>query len=88
LNARGMMQIVFGTLAFQHGLIEEKVLVAFVVLAIVTSIVSGPMMKYCLGRIQSTPRRKPADTWALEPNELPTVSTVGMHIRETEEVVR
>src|SRR5688500_1946779 len=88
LNARGMMQIVFGTLAFQHGLIEEKVLVAFVVLAIVTSIVSGPMMKYCLGRVQSAPRRKPADTWALEPNELPTVSTVGMHIRETEEVVR
>jgi Kef-type K+ transport system membrane component KefB len=88
LNARGMMQIVFGTLAFQHGLIEEKVLVAFVVLAIVTSIVSGPMMKYCLGRVQSAPRRKPADTWALNPHELPTVSTVGMHIRETEEVVR
>jgi Kef-type K+ transport system membrane component KefB len=88
LNARGMMQIVFGTLAFQHGLIEEKVLVAFVVLAIVTSIVSGPMMKYCLGRVHSAPRRKPADTWALDPHELPTVSTVGMHIRETEEVVR
>jgi Kef-type K+ transport system membrane component KefB len=88
LNARGMMQIVFGTLAFQHGLIEEKVLVAFVVLAIVTSIVSGPMMKYCLGTVQSAPRRKPADTWALNPHELPTVSTVGMHIRETEEVVR
>jgi Kef-type K+ transport system membrane component KefB len=88
LNARGMMQIVFGTLAFQHGLIDEKVLVAFVVLAIVTSIVSGPMMKYCLGRSQSTFTRKPDETWAIEPDELPTVSPVALHMGGREEVLR
>ena len=88
LNARGMMQIVFGTLAFQHGLIDEKVLVAFVVLAVVTSIVSGPMMKYCLRRSPSPVTPKPDETWAIAPDELPTVSPVGLRMGEREEVMR
>ena len=88
LNARGMMQIVFGTLAFQHGLIDEKVLVAFVVLAIITSIVSGPMMKYCVGRSQSPVTRKPDETWAIEQDGLPAASPVALHLREREEAMR
>ena len=88
LNARGMMQIVFGTLAFQHGLIDEKVLVAFVVLAIVTSIVSGPMMKYCLRRTQLAVAPKPDEAWAVASDELSTVSSVALDMGKREEVMR
>jgi Kef-type K+ transport system membrane component KefB len=50
MNARGMMQIIFGTLAFQHGLIGESMLVAFVVMALVTSVLAGPMMERFMGQ--------------------------------------
>ncbi len=46
LNARGAMEIILGTLALEAGLIDEKMFVALVVMALVTSIISGPMMKY------------------------------------------
>ncbi|MFN4149869.1 MAG: cation:proton antiporter [Candidatus Sericytochromatia bacterium] len=45
LNARGAMEIVLGTLALDAGLINEKIFVALVVMAIVTSVMSAPMMK-------------------------------------------
>jgi Kef-type K+ transport system membrane component KefB len=48
MNSRGAMEIVLGTLAFQAGLIQEKVFVALVIMALVTSITSGPLMKYFL----------------------------------------
>ena len=50
MNARGMMQIIFGTLAFEHGLIGESMLVAFVVMALVTSVLAGPMMERFMGQ--------------------------------------
>lgn len=59
MSARGMMQIIFGTLAFQYGLIDETILVAFVVLAIATSLASGPMLLYTLGRRSSEVALKP-----------------------------
>lgn len=45
LNARGAMEIILGTLALNAGLIDEKMFVALVVMALVTSIISGPLMK-------------------------------------------
>jgi Kef-type K+ transport system membrane component KefB len=45
LNARGAMEIILGTLALNAGLIDEKMFVALVVMALVTSIMSGPLMK-------------------------------------------
>ncbi|HXC04670.1 MAG TPA: cation:proton antiporter, partial [Bacteroidia bacterium] len=49
LNARGAMEIILGTLALNAGLIDEKMFVALVVMALVTSIMSGPLMMYFLG---------------------------------------
>lgn len=45
LNARGAMEIILGTLALNVGLIDSKMFVALVVMALVTSMISGPLMK-------------------------------------------
>ena len=46
MNARGAMEIILGLLALEAGIIKEKMFVALVIMALVTSIISGPMMKY------------------------------------------
>lgn len=48
MNARGAMEIILGTLALQAGLINETVFVALVIMALVTSLTSGPMMRLFL----------------------------------------
>jgi Kef-type K+ transport system membrane component KefB len=45
LNARGAMEIILGTLALNAGLISPKVFVALVVMALVTSLTSAPMIR-------------------------------------------
>jgi Kef-type K+ transport system membrane component KefB/mannitol/fructose-specific phosphotransferase system IIA component len=42
MNARGAMEIILGMLALQNGLINEQMFVALVVMALVTSMISGP----------------------------------------------
>ncbi|MCI0454749.1 MAG: cation:proton antiporter [Candidatus Dadabacteria bacterium] len=48
MNARGSMEIILGLLALQYGVIGERMFVALVVMALVTSIISGPMMQRIL----------------------------------------
>jgi Kef-type K+ transport system membrane component KefB/mannitol/fructose-specific phosphotransferase system IIA component (Ntr-type) len=48
MNARGAMEIILGLVALNFGLISEKVFVALVILAISTSMLSGPVMKKLL----------------------------------------
>lgn len=48
MNSRGAMEIVLGVLALQYGLIQEKVFVALVIMALVTSISSAPFMNHFL----------------------------------------
>ncbi|RJP65678.1 MAG: cation:proton antiporter [Ignavibacteriales bacterium] len=48
MNSRGAMEIVLGILALQFGLIQEKVFVALVIMALVTSITSAPFMNLFL----------------------------------------
>ena len=48
MNARGMMEIVLGLLALQFGVIGERLFVALVVMAIVTSMMSGPAIQRLL----------------------------------------
>lgn len=48
MNARGAMEIILGLVALNFGLINEKVFVALVILAISTSMLSGPAMKKLL----------------------------------------
>jgi Kef-type K+ transport system membrane component KefB len=45
LNARGAMEIILGTLALNVGLIDAKMFVALVIMALITSMISGPLMK-------------------------------------------
>lgn len=50
MNARGAMEIILGLLALQHGVIRERMFVALVVMALVTSIMSGPLIQKILRR--------------------------------------
>ena len=49
MNARGAMEIILGLVALEAGLINETIFIALVIMALVTSITSGPMMKKVLG---------------------------------------
>lgn len=48
MNARGAMEIILALLALEHGLIGEKMFVSLVIMALTTSVVSGPMMQLVL----------------------------------------
>lgn len=48
MNARGAMEIILGLIALENGLINEKVFVSLVIMALVTSMTSGPLMKWML----------------------------------------
>ena len=50
MNARGAMEIILGLLALQRGLIDERVFVALVVMALVTSLTSGALIQRILAR--------------------------------------
>jgi len=48
MNARGAMEIILGLVALENGLINEKVFVSLVIMALITSMSSGPLMKWAL----------------------------------------
>lgn len=50
MNARGVMEIILGLIAFQAGLISESLFVALVVLALLTSMTSGALVQKILKR--------------------------------------
>jgi Kef-type K+ transport system membrane component KefB len=50
MNARGAMEIILGLIALENRLINEKVFVSLVIMALVTSMTSGPLMKWTLNR--------------------------------------
>jgi Kef-type K+ transport system membrane component KefB len=51
MNARGAMEIILGLVALENGLINEKVFVSLVIMALITSMTSGPLMNWSLNRI-------------------------------------
>jgi Kef-type K+ transport system membrane component KefB/mannitol/fructose-specific phosphotransferase system IIA component (Ntr-type) len=55
MNARGSMEIVLGLTALKHAIIDERMFVALVVMALLTSVMSGPLIQRSLGRRR--PRR-------------------------------
>ncbi len=55
MNARGAMEIILGLLALKYGVIGERLFVALVVMALVTSVMGGPLMQRVLRLKQ--PRR-------------------------------
>jgi len=50
LNSRGTMEIILGLLALQVGIITGQVFVALVIMALVTSLISAPLMNILLSR--------------------------------------
>lgn len=50
MNARGAMEIILGIIALENGLINEKVFVSLVIMALITSMTSGPLMKWSMSR--------------------------------------
>jgi Kef-type K+ transport system membrane component KefB len=54
LNARGATGIILAATGLQTGLIGEEVFVALVVMAIVTSILAGPLMVRALGPLRAS----------------------------------
>ncbi|AYB31132.1 cation:proton antiporter [Chryseolinea soli] len=50
MNARGAMEIILGLIALENGLINERVFVSLVIIALITSMTSGPLMKWSLAR--------------------------------------
>jgi Kef-type K+ transport system membrane component KefB len=76
MNARGAMEIILGLLALKYGLIHERLFVALVIMALVTSILGGPMMQHILGHKKSRPRAVSLPVEALSP------SAAGHHRQE------
>jgi Kef-type K+ transport system membrane component KefB len=54
MNSRGAMEIILGTLALEAGIIGQKMFVALVIMAIVTSMMSGPLMRFALNTRKNT----------------------------------
>lgn len=50
LNARGAMEIILGTLAYNAGIIGKPIFVALVIMALVTSLTSAPFIRYFMRR--------------------------------------
>lgn len=49
MNARGAMEIILGLLALEAGLIGERLFVALIIMAMITSIIAGPAMQWIMG---------------------------------------
>jgi Kef-type K+ transport system membrane component KefB/mannitol/fructose-specific phosphotransferase system IIA component (Ntr-type) len=50
MNARGAMEIILGLLAIQSGLIKDRMFVALVVVALLTSLIAGPSVNFLVER--------------------------------------
>jgi Kef-type K+ transport system membrane component KefB len=50
MNARGAMEMILAAIALEHHIIDETLFVALVVMALVTSMLSGPVMSRLLAR--------------------------------------
>jgi len=48
MNARGAMEIILGLLALEYGVIREDLFVALVIMALVTTMISGPVMEWLI----------------------------------------
>ncbi len=66
LNARGATGIILAATGLQSGIISEEVFVALVVMAIVTSILAGPMMVRALGPLRKSMTQDEEDPLAAE----------------------
>ncbi|MCB9077133.1 MAG: cation:proton antiporter [Anaerolineaceae bacterium] len=50
LNARGAMEIILASIALDHDLIDQRIFVAMVIMALATSMISGPAIRQVQGK--------------------------------------
>jgi Kef-type K+ transport system membrane component KefB len=50
MNARGAMEMILAAVALEYGLIDQRIFVALIIMALITSIISGPALKQLLGK--------------------------------------
>lgn len=50
LNARGAMEIILASIALEYGLIDQRLFVGLVIMALATSMLSGPVIQRLLAR--------------------------------------
>ena len=55
MNARGAVGVVLTTVALEYGLIDQRIFVAFIVMALATSVLSAVGIKHLLGPRQGRP---------------------------------
>lgn len=60
MNARGAVGIVLTTVALEYGLIDQRIFVAFIVMALATSMLSAVGIKRVLGQGHGWPKEEPA----------------------------
>ncbi len=58
MNSRGAMEIILGLLALEAGIIRQRLFVALVVMAIITSMMSGPALRLLLRPARSRRQRR------------------------------
>jgi len=54
MNARGMMEIILASIALEFSLIDQRIFVALIMMAIITSMISGPILQRLIGEKQVT----------------------------------
>jgi Kef-type K+ transport system membrane component KefB len=59
MNARGAVGIVLTTIALEYGLIDQRIFVALVIMALVTSMLSAVGIKQLLGPAAGEPSEEP-----------------------------
>jgi len=48
MNARGAMEMILASVALEHQVIDQRIFVALIVMALTTSMLSGPVMQRLL----------------------------------------
>ena len=48
MNARGAMEVLIASIALQYGIIDQRIFVALVIMAFVTTIIASPIMQYLI----------------------------------------
>ena len=68
MNARGAMEIILGLLAIQSGLIKERMFVALVLVALLTSLIAAPSVNFLVERRRTTHLRDHLSSKLFIPN--------------------
>lgn len=63
MNARGAMEMILASVALEHGLIDQRIFVALIIMALVTSLLSAPALQ----RLMNKPAGESYQTGAMCP---------------------